>query len=361
MKKIWNKKDDDFLFENYPKESKKKIMDYLKCGWGSIQHRASRKGIKRLVIESVKTDTKYNQILWDDNDIDYLIKNYQNGSVDEITKKLNRGWNSIQQKAFQLKLNREKYLYGDASKLSDGSNKSYYWLGFIMADGHFNKNKQININLSEKDISHLLRFAKHINYNKLITEPRISVSYYGIDGWLYNNFNITSRKTYNPINLKNMSGDNLFSFIIGFIDGDGSIGKDGYLRLSCHSSWYDNLNYMVKNIGGEENCRYICDGKMALVLITNIEVMKSIKKKIVELKLPVLKRKWGRVKYDKLSKKENFESLKTICLELLGNGMSVKDIHIKTNIGMGFIYRVRKTIKSKDIERDTKRELKNYK
>ena len=126
--------------------------------------------------------------------------------------------------------------------LMNESNEAYYWLGFIMADGHFNKNKQLQINLAKKDLNHLKKFARFIEFKGELKKPKISVGYTKINDWLIKNFNVTNNKTYNPCDLNNLTGDNLFSVCIGFIDGDGCISHNGVLRIKCHKSWLSNIN-----------------------------------------------------------------------------------------------------------------------
>jgi very-short-patch-repair endonuclease len=47
-----------------------------------------------------------NSKLWNDVEIDYLIKNYTDTSIEELTTNLNRNWSSIMHKAYRLGLKR---------------------------------------------------------------------------------------------------------------------------------------------------------------------------------------------------------------------------------------------------------------
>src|SRR5690606_7825362 len=53
--------------------------------------------------------------------------------------------------------------------LLNNTDESFYWLGFIMADGYIAKDKsRLEITLCEKDLNHLEKFNKFINNNAII-------------------------------------------------------------------------------------------------------------------------------------------------------------------------------------------------
>ena len=136
---------------------------------------------------------------------------------------------------------------------------TYYWLGFIMADGHIDHKRRLVVRLSVLDEEHLIRLKEYlkidnITYQRSNTIVSISAMDTKIINILSDKFNISSRKTYNPCNIKGMSQDLLFSLMVGFIDGDGSIkyqsGRtDCLLQVKCHSSWLDNLQHMLGKPG----------------------------------------------------------------------------------------------------------------
>lgn len=349
MRKKWLNSEDEYLIENYSNGDINEMTNKLNRTWKSIHSRA-----KKLLLKRKQTKIKGKNInIWDESEIKYLINNYPNLEKNKIMCHLNRGWSSIQNKAFLLNIKRD-VRNSNSYKLKNGSNESYYWLGFIMADGHFNdKSKQIQINLSEKDIHHLMRLSEYVEYKKKIINPRIVINYSDINDWLIELFNIKSDKTYNPCSLNKLYGDNLFSFIIGFIDGDGSINKKGYLSIKCHKSWLDNLNYMVNYLTESEiNSGYINSEGLSFISITKIEIMKKIKQKIIDLDLPVLDRKWDRVKMSKLSKKEINNKNTTLCYNLFDEGKSINEVINLTNLSKSQIYLQKKKY---SIDRDIKR------
>lgn len=335
MNQKWSKEEDNYLITNYPNNKKELIQSVINRSWMSIQTRASRLGINRINID---INGKSNNI-WNKKEIDYLESNYQKLEKDILKASLNRSWSSIQNKAFILKLKRD-VANADSTNLINGSNEAYYWLGFIMADGHFNNNKQIQINLAIKDLDHLVKFAKFVDYKYELTKPNINIDYTLINEWLIDMFNIKHNKTYNPCVLNKINGDALFSLIIGFIDGDGSINKKGYLALTSHKAWLNNINFMLTEI--TNNGKYHCainNSGLVVGIITRITTMKNIKLKAINLGLPILRRKWDRVRLDKLSKKEqNIKNLND-CVGLFEKGLSVKDIIEITKLSRAQIYK----------------------
>lgn len=294
--------------------------------------------------------------MWSKKEVEFLKNYYEKSEKNFLLNHLKRSWSSIVNKAFLLNLNRKNC---DIEKLMDESLDSYYWLGFIMADGHFSKTNQIQINLNIEDLDHLKKFSHFINYNKELKKPNIRVCFTPIKEWLVNKLNIKNNKTYYPCSLDNMNGDKLFSFVIGFIDGDGFINKKGYISIKCHSSWLNNLDVMVKFITGKPQSNVkINSENLALVTITQYDIIKNIKNKIIELNLPVLKRKWDRVNDKNMSKQLKREKLDEICFENFNNNMMPKELVKLVDISSSFIYYSYKrweTIKKRDIERELKK------
>ena len=112
----------------------------------------------------------------------YLKENYSKKSKNDIISDLGLSWNYIQKMAHLLDIKRsfsESNKSFSLSKLLDGSNISYYWIGFILADGHMTKNNTIQINLNKKDILHLEKLKSlrdgvtidGIQYGKVIVVP----------------------------------------------------------------------------------------------------------------------------------------------------------------------------------------------
>lgn len=302
------------------------------------------------------------QKLWDSWEIEYLINYYTTTDMVNIMNTLGRSMSSITNKAFQLKLPNRTNKLSDLSPLLLETFEAYYWMGFLMADGHFSKNGQIQINLSNKDLYHLKKLSIFVKYKGTLTTPKLYIGDCKSFPLIIKKFNISNNKTYNPPKLNIVNPDLLFSFIIGFIDGDGSIDKYGYLRIKIHKNWYDTLELMMSTLAKNSNYNMNIDSRNLVTgSITKIEIMKRIKTKILDLKLPVLERKWDRVNFNYLSRKEKRQALDTQCFDLFKKGYLPKGVVNLTNISSTFIYgsfKRWKSLKQKDIERELQRESK---
>jgi hypothetical protein len=342
MNKQWLQSEDLFLKDNYSNLRKEEIINHLKRTWSSIQSRASYLSLKRI---NVNINGKEVEI-WTKEECNYLKLNYCFLEKEMLIKHLNRSWSSIQNKAFLLKLKRG--VNANSKKLLNGDNESFYWLGFLMADGYFGKNGQIQINLSKKDLNHLKKFANFIEYKNQILKPSLRFSFIEIKTELEKKFKVFNNKTYEPCDLTTLTDDSLFSFIIGFIDGDGSISKKGYISIVSHKNWLDNIAFMIKEISGNKyySCK-INNAGFSYASICNIETVKEIKNKAILLKLPILERKWDRVNFNKLSKKEKFDKNKNLIKMCLEKDLSIKDIIKKTGLSKSNIIKHKKLLNEK--------------
>ncbi len=279
------------------------------------------------------------QKFWTNDEINYLKKNHGKKTLNEMVNELNRSPSSIINKSHLLKLNLRTNRLCDLGELINESNESYYWLGFLMADGHFSKRGQIQINLSEKDLQHLIKFSKFVKYKKILTKPSLYICDNRFIPLLCEKYALVNNKTYNPPNIDNISGDKLFSLIIGFIDGDGTINNLGYLTIKIHNSWYEVLKKMMEHLVGVGNFSIIINkDNLVVSSITKIELMKKIKEKIINLNITFLERKWDRVNLNKLSKGEKRIKLDNECFKLFESGLNVKETIKKSKLSSTFVY-----------------------
>lgn len=199
-----------------------------------------------------------------------------------------------------------------------------YWAGFLAADGYiFDRNKfggkRFGIFLQEKDLSHIQRFVKDIEFNGKISErkrahqkypDRLFTQYgiqFSISQWeedLRNNFNITQRKSLTLIP-PNLTDEELIkAFIIGYIDGDGSISEEKtgnresisivgtksfllwiklYFDTICASDFYAKCANVNKKTDSRTYC-YAVGRNRAI----------SIYLQLKDLQVPKLERKWNK-------------------------------------------------------------------
>lgn len=151
---------------------------------------------------------------------------------------------------------------------SEKSLQACYWAGFIAADGCISDTSlgqnYLSIGLSIKDENHLVNFQNHIKYDgviskyllkslfignsKKMTESKGRVTLVISSQKLCNDlgiiFNIHPRKSLiheHPIGL---TFEQELAFIIGYIDGDGSIGilKN---RVNTYNGYIENYKYAI--------------------------------------------------------------------------------------------------------------------
>ena len=299
---------------------------------------------------------------WTKQEKNILKKHYKNTEKEKLKKMLpERSWTGIMQYAEKLDIKRGYDLIRatNVKKLLLETPKAYYWMGFLMADGHFTV-KRITVGLSIKDVEHIKKFAKFISANYSKGNSKCCGKYYGncsvkaansdIVPLLRQKFGIQNNKTHHPCHIvKIKNKDLLLSLIIGFIDGDGSISKqtnrtDAFMRIKCHSSWLFNLqfisNTICKDCDLKPNIAKINKQGYAAVAFSNSIILKFLKAKGKELKLPVLKRKWNLIDENYISKFEKYkyivEEVRILVEEGL-TGYKIAQILNRSNVG---IYRI---------------------
>ncbi len=262
---------------------------------------------------------------WSDQEDNLLIQYYPLESKQFLCNLFPaRSWNGIKQHAYgKLKLKKEitgRTVNGNLSPLLEETTEAYYWMGFLLADGSFDKNGRIALTVSEKDIEQLKKFGNFINTSKIISSTRTTnymqnavihkiscySKYYGTK--LIQKFNLKLNKTENPPEfqniLNNTSAENFMSLIIGFIDGDGSItfmnkGKNTSINIEIHSSWLKNLEiienfiYSYFNESNPDTAKINANG-YAKLSITRTSINKKLKLKSKQV--PAMDRKWSRIK-----------------------------------------------------------------
>jgi hypothetical protein len=202
--------------------------------------------------------------------------------------------------------------------LLNDTNLTYYWIGFIMADGSIDtKQKRLRISLSITDIEHLKKFINFIdskiNINIIETKSsystksiiaKIEISDYTNIDLISKKYDMHNNKTYNPPNIQYLNDENKFlSFFIGFIDGDGCIGlqskskKPHFIRIHNEKSWlsvFKYFNFYFKRIGLSSTFKINTKG-FAEFYLGQQKQLQYLKIKALELNLPYLHRKWDKI------------------------------------------------------------------
>lgn len=297
---------------------------------------------------------------------EYLIENYSIKSKDEIIKELKLSWNYIQRMSHYFGIKRE---FNDSPrkliKLLDlTDNTTCYWIGFLLADGHISKQNIINVNLNLKDKEYFEQIEKHLNikltpyYVDKLNAIRYSLYDKQTILELKKIFNWKTNKTKDVPNIPYLDNNQIFSLIIGFVDGDGTISKNGNsLVIACDKSWKDILEYFYKILTNEEKEFDLRSNNCAQIRITKIKVLEEIKNKALLLNLPIMKRKWNRIIDNRILKSDKYLIVK----DLLNNNKSVNDIINNTGFSKSLIYKVKKELgKSTKLQKDIVLKIRDF-
>lgn len=240
---------------------------------------------------------------WQKKEIQYLLENFGKIKAKDIAQTLGRSFNAVHKKAQSLNLigdqgiNRKYSIDEQYFKIPNVENS--YWAGFIAADGCVTGG-YLKIMLQLSDVIILERFKTAIKYDgpiyidKKRNRCSLEIHKKSITSDLHNIWSITERKslTLKPP-VQNLNDECFISFIVGIIDGDGSIyfEKNNYLRISLLGTkdilqWIKNrlqINSSLQKIGNIYKLKY--SGKYAHILISKINHPKQ----------SFLERKWLKV------------------------------------------------------------------
>lgn len=194
-------------------------------------------------------------------------------------------------------------------KLLTINKESMYWAGFLLADGCFSKEeRKVKISLSSSilDELHIIKFKKWLNTNNEIYYSKdncCSISVYSkkyvptiMEFWGF-----SFRKTYIPYEIPNMIFNHeLFPyFIVGLIDGDGSIVKTKYsykISITQHVSQLSFLTKLNSYLKNEDHKIYLSDrDNTANLIVQKKEIRDLVKSWYVDLKEIPLERKVSRM------------------------------------------------------------------
>ena len=270
----------------------------------------------------------------------------------------NANKNSLLCRSCARKIIQNKNHPNKIEKLLNETSESYYWIGYLLADGHFNKNYRLKFTQNGDDKISVEKFKEYIETETPISyknnTAELSIMNVEVIKKLMEKFDIKSNKTYNPPDksiFEEMDIDILSYLFIGFVDGDGNIGnlhkrKDFHLRIKTHSSWFDILDIFSKRIFGLENHTKINNQGYADFNIGDTQLLKQFKKKYVNnLNFEPLKRKWDIIDLNYVSRNEkskiDFEEVRS----LYECGYNPKQICKKLKLKEGKVYKIIRKIK----------------
>jgi crossover junction endodeoxyribonuclease RuvC len=195
-------------------------------------------------------------------------------SITETARKAKVSYSTAHRKLKKLGKTKKKIIYTcNNNFFSEDSMESFYWAGFIAADGNLflkeKKYKQLRIELSSIDDDHLLKFKKNINYSGNINYniKKSSCNLTIRSDEIFDDlkrFNIIPNKTL-TYSIPQWMIDHPLSnhFIRGLVDGDGSFyykkAKDRKIhQLSFNITGTKNTidtikDILVKNCNIKEN------------------------------------------------------------------------------------------------------------
>ena len=221
----------------------------------------------------------------------------------------------------------------DMTSLLENSRESFYWLGFLMADGHFSDKNRLQIMISIKDELHLDKLKTFLKVEIKTYKSVLDKVYVGISAMdtkvireIKSRFSIVSSKTLTPCNISSLTEEELFCLSIGFIDGDGCIDKQynrvhPKLRVKCHPSWLPNLKLLYP-LGRS----YLDSRGYANVSISETELLVNMKLRAEYLKLPIMTRKWDMIDVTFKSNQQRTKENLPIIMEMFNLGYPQKYI-----------------------------------
>lgn len=253
-------------------------------------------------------------------------------------------------------IRKRKNKCSDLSVLLDETPEAYYWMGFLLADGHFSGGRLV-LGLSNKDRQHLDKFCKFIKYkgkvreNKTLGKSTVSAMDKNIVEKICEKFDIKHDKTVNPPNsLSWIPEELLYCLFAGFIDGDGNISKfskrnDCFIRIKIHSSWLKILNELAPLFCENKVASLNKDGYAELFL-TGFEYVKRLKRIFIEKNLPIMDRKWEKIDLNLKTKYEIKRERDEEIPKLLKQGLKVKEISSFLGVNEIVIYKYKKEHKN---------------
>jgi hypothetical protein len=251
---------------------------------------------------------------WSEEENELLRKEWPTSDKSKIIELFpNREYKTIKGRASYLGIKKIES-FKNLNKLSfllEESCESFYWLGLLMADGHFSDRNEIKLTMSEKDQCQIDKFCeltgtKSKRYSDVESGGYISRPFYTVSvmdnytvAYLKDLYAIESNKTKKPCEIRGICKGRFFiPWLAGFFDGDGCVLKDkkgtvNGLRIQIHSSWKENLDIISKSLERYEivSRSYIDTQGYARLVVFSQENILKLCKLVSKSDIPLLDRK----------------------------------------------------------------------
>ena len=193
--------------------------------------------------------------------------------------------------------------------MTEQTPQSFYWIGFLIADGSFHSGGKFELGLAEKDLGVIEAFCEYIAYNNKIMyredtkSYRISFANSIENPKFMEKYGFKPRKTYNPIDFfvfKDYDKELLLALLIGIIDGDGSIQPNGSSNAFCititaHESWTQFYQEFMETLDIPEHISNREGSTTITIRICRREILQLLQDVITNNNLFHLKRKWNKL------------------------------------------------------------------
>lgn len=247
--------------------------------------------------------------LWSAEEIHTLRELYETASWAELLSSLpTRGRGTIIQRAYLMKLRRKRgkrpgKKKGSLLPLLECNAEARYWMGFLLADGHFSASR-LRVALSIQDKAHLTQLQKFLRGPSIHVERdgevcALSIMHTEAMNALRELWQIENRKTEKPPVFNHLTSEELKDVIVGFIDGDGCVSFQtgrNYTRIAikCHVAWLPILQLFSDTLhSGTSPKAHVTSEGYAIVNICQKQIVTELGERASTL--PALRRKWDKV------------------------------------------------------------------
>lgn len=247
---------------------------------------------------------------WTSDQIETLKTEYPLGDKKSLAEKLGVSYSTLKgaAKRYGVKSTKDQNLYKLEYLMGD-SLDVFYWLGFILADGSISNRGNLRIRLSVVDKAHLEKLGSVLGikvteytYNTNFKEGR-GCSLTCLDSIngpkILERLRVQSNKTKNPpTNLDFLTTDCQFiSFLLGFIDGDGTVRKRYGIQVNCHAVMLPVFILFQERLAGlgiKSYSKLDSRGYSLFTICTSADVL-FLKNFAKNYQIPILERKWDQI------------------------------------------------------------------